>query len=133
MKKNIHPEYYTSSKVTCSCDNAFEIGSTLQEIHTDVCSKCHPFYTGKQKLVDIAKRVEKFETKVSKKETVSKERKGKSIKKAALKVKRDTKVAVRKKPDVKKLGSKKIKTESKSQKPKVENENPKKTEENKDS
>jgi large subunit ribosomal protein L31 len=59
MKENIHPKYY-NAKVRCACGNEFEIGSTRKEIKVEICSKCHPFFTGKQKLVDTAGRVEKF-------------------------------------------------------------------------
>ncbi len=60
MKPEIHPEYQTV-KATCSCGNVIEVGSTLSEdIHIDVCSNCHPFYTGKQKIVDSGGRVERF-------------------------------------------------------------------------
>jgi large subunit ribosomal protein L31 len=59
MKKKIHPKYY-NAKVKCACGNEFEIGSTKKEIKVEICSKCHPFFTGKQKLVDTAGRVEKF-------------------------------------------------------------------------
>jgi large subunit ribosomal protein L31 len=59
MKEKIHPKYY-NAKVRCACGNEFEIGSTKKEIKVEICSKCHPFFTGKQKLVDTAGRVEKF-------------------------------------------------------------------------
>ena len=63
MKTEIHPSY-EAIKVVCSCGNAFETRSTStkDEIHIDVCSSCHPFYTGKQKIVDTAGRVEKFKS-----------------------------------------------------------------------
>ena len=60
MKKEIHPEYHKNSKATCACGNSFVTGSTMPELKVELCSKCHPFYTGKQKLVDSARRVEKF-------------------------------------------------------------------------
>jgi large subunit ribosomal protein L31 len=60
MKQGIHPEYVTA-KVTCSCGNTFETRSTKSEIHLELCSACHPFYTGKQKLVDTGGRVERFQ------------------------------------------------------------------------
>ena len=66
MKTNIHPKYYENIKVTCSCGNVFITGSTLPEIKTEICSACHPFYTGQQKLVDTAGRVDKFMEKVKK-------------------------------------------------------------------
>lgn len=60
MKSSIHPEY-TTIKVVCSCGNSFETGSTLcQDLNVEVCSACHPFYTGKQKLIDTGGRVQKF-------------------------------------------------------------------------
>ncbi len=63
MKSEIHPPY-TEIKVTCSCGNAFVTRSTLKEdLHIEVCSSCHPFYTGKQKLVDAGGRVDKFRKK----------------------------------------------------------------------
>ncbi len=64
MKKDIHPEYH-KAVVHCACGNEFETGSTLKEIKVEICAKCHPFFTGKQKLVDAAGRVEKFRTKYS--------------------------------------------------------------------
>lgn len=60
MKKGIHPEY-KKSKVACACGNTWETMSTKEEIHVELCSACHPFYTGKQKLVDTQGRVDKFE------------------------------------------------------------------------
>ena len=65
MKDGIHPEYQVVS-VTCACGNTFETRSTVAEIHTDVCAECHPFYTGKQRLVDTAGRVERFRQKYQK-------------------------------------------------------------------
>ncbi len=62
MKKGIHPEYY-QAKVTCACGNSWTVGSTKKEISLDICSACHPFFTGKQKIVDTAGRVEKFRRK----------------------------------------------------------------------
>ena len=60
MKKELHPEYHPKAKVICACGNTFETGSTVKEIRVELCSQCHPFYTGKQKLVDTARRVEKL-------------------------------------------------------------------------
>lgn len=65
MKPGIHPEYHIA-KVHCACGNEFEAGSTLKEIKVEICSKCHPFFTGKQKLVDSAGRVERFKRKYAK-------------------------------------------------------------------
>jgi large subunit ribosomal protein L31 len=60
MKKGIHPTYHTDAVVICNCGNTFKTGSTVAEIHTEICSNCHPFFTGKQKLVDTAGNLEKF-------------------------------------------------------------------------
>jgi large subunit ribosomal protein L31 len=60
MKDKIHPKYYENAKVTCLCGNTFTIGSTKQEIRVEVCGKCHPFYTGEQRIVDSMGRVERF-------------------------------------------------------------------------
>ncbi|NOZ70297.1 MAG: 50S ribosomal protein L31 [Chloroflexi bacterium] len=60
MKAKIHPKYYPNAKVTCSCGNTWTTGSTKPEIHTDVCSACHPFYTGEQRIVDTAGQVDRF-------------------------------------------------------------------------
>lgn len=62
MKKEIHPNYQVS-KVTCACGNTFETRSVKKEIHVEICSNCHPFFTGKQKLMDTAGRIEKFKKK----------------------------------------------------------------------
>jgi len=72
MKKDIHPKYYEKAKVICACGNSFNIGSTVPEIHIEICSVCHPFYTGKQKLVDDRGRVERFQKMVAKKSTLKK-------------------------------------------------------------
>ena len=60
MKTDIHPEFHTDAKVTCACGKTFSIGSTLKNIEVEICSNCHPFYTGVEKIVDTAGRVEKF-------------------------------------------------------------------------
>ena len=62
MKKDIHPEY-VETRVTCSCGNTFTTRSVKSELHVELCNKCHPFYTGKQKLVDTGGRVERFQKK----------------------------------------------------------------------
>jgi len=62
MKKDVHPDYVDAT-VTCACGNTFTTRSTKKEIRVEICSKCHPFYTGKQKFVDSAGRVEKFRKK----------------------------------------------------------------------
>lgn len=85
MKKDIHPKYYPEAKVSCACGNVFAVGSTQPEIKVEICSACHPFFTGKQKLVDTARRVEKFEARAAKKDAA---KKSKSIKHQELKKKR---------------------------------------------
>ena len=67
MKKKIHPKYETT-KITCACGNVIETRSTVPELSVEICSNCHPFYTGKQKLVDTAGRVERFKKKYGIKE-----------------------------------------------------------------
>jgi len=63
MKKGIHPQYYRA-KVTCSCGNTFEFGSTVKEIQTEICSACHPFFSGKEKYIDTAGRIDRFKAKM---------------------------------------------------------------------
>ncbi len=65
MKPDIHPEYH-KIKATCACGNEVELGSVLTEMHVEICSACHPFFTGKQKLIDTAGRIEKFKKKYAK-------------------------------------------------------------------
>ena len=83
MKKDIHPKYNTKTKVACACGNSFETGSTEDELKLDLCSACHPFYTGKQKLVDTARRAEKFNAKVEKAKETAGAVKSKKVKLAA--------------------------------------------------
>jgi large subunit ribosomal protein L31 len=81
MKKDIHPQVHTDTKVACACGNSFTTMSTLPEISVEICSACHPFFTGQQKFVDTEGRIEKFQKKVKiaeeKKKTTSKKKKGK--------------------------------------------------------
>jgi large subunit ribosomal protein L31 len=60
MKEEIHPEYYPEAVVRCACGNTWTTGSTLPEVRTDVCSACHPFFTGEQRIVDSEGRVDRF-------------------------------------------------------------------------
>lgn len=62
MKENIHPRYFRA-KVTCACGESFETGSTKENLKVEICSRCHPFFTGKQKFVDTGGRVERFKRK----------------------------------------------------------------------
>ena len=64
MKANIHPKYYQTN-VTCACGNTFTVGSTQESIRVELCYKCHPFYTGEQRFVDTASRIQKFQDKQS--------------------------------------------------------------------
>jgi large subunit ribosomal protein L31 len=65
MKKDIHPAYFPQAKVVCSCGNSFTIGATRADIKVEICAKCHPFYTGEEKLIDTAGRVEKFRSRTA--------------------------------------------------------------------
>lgn len=67
MKASIHPNYNQDAKVVCSCGNSFTVGSTRDIIHVELCNNCHPFYTGQQKFVDTASRIEKFQKKMEQK------------------------------------------------------------------
>ncbi len=66
MKQGIHPQYFDKAAINCVCGNKFTTGSTLEKIDVEVCNKCHPFYTGQQKFVDIRGRIDKFKEKVEK-------------------------------------------------------------------
>ncbi|OYD13819.1 50S ribosomal protein L31 [candidate division WOR-3 bacterium JGI_Cruoil_03_44_89] len=66
MKDGIHPKYYDAT-ITCACGNVVHTRSTVKQLHVEICSKCHPFFTGKQKLVDTAGRVERYERRYGKK------------------------------------------------------------------
>lgn len=81
MKNDIHPKYHKNAKVTCVCGSAFLIGSTSPELHVELCSACHPFYTGKQKIVDAAGRVDRFKKRVEL-QTTAMSRVGRRVKKA---------------------------------------------------
>ncbi len=63
MKQAIHPQYFDDAKVVCACGNTFTVGATVPEIRVELCSKCHPFYTGEQRFVDSASRIDKFQKK----------------------------------------------------------------------
>ena len=65
MKKDIHPAYFTEAKATCACGAIFTVGSTKKEIEIEICSACHPFYTGQEKVLDTAGRVDKFKKKLA--------------------------------------------------------------------
>jgi len=75
MRKDIHPKYYPKAKVHCACGNTFEVGSTKEFIETEICSLCHPFYTGKEKIIDTAGRVEKFKQRLAKRKKIQSKKK----------------------------------------------------------
>lgn len=60
MKQGIHPTYFKEATITCSCGTVLETGSTVETMHTEICSQCHPFYTGKKKFIDATGRVDRF-------------------------------------------------------------------------
>lgn len=74
MKNDIHPKYYPEAKLKCSCGKIFTVGATKTEINVEICSACHPFYTGEKRVIDTAGRVERFKT-----------RKGKAVKTVTVK------------------------------------------------
>ena len=63
MKEGIHPTYFHDAQVTCVCGNSFKTGSTQEEVRVDICSNCHPYFTGKQKLMDTEGRIDRFRKK----------------------------------------------------------------------
>lgn len=67
MKKDIHPTYYPQAKVKCACGNTFEVGSTRETIDVEICSACHPFYTGKERVIETG-QVEKFRQRMAKRD-----------------------------------------------------------------
>ncbi|MFH1353700.1 MAG: 50S ribosomal protein L31 [bacterium] len=89
MKAKIHPKYHKKAKAACSCGVKFEVGSTEEKLEVEVCSSCHPFYTGKQKLADVAGRIDKFKKRLSQAEKADKNKK---IKKERKKTRKDTTV-----------------------------------------
>jgi large subunit ribosomal protein L31 len=95
MKKKIHPKYYPEAKIICACGNVIETGSTVQEMKVEICSACHPLYTGKKKTMDVTGRVDRFKKLAEK----AKEKKAvkKSKKEKIRKPKAETKKVVSKK------------------------------------
>jgi large subunit ribosomal protein L31 len=73
MKESIHPKYYSNAKVICACGNTWTTGSTQEVIQTDVCSECHPFYTGEQRIVDTEGQVDRFYKKLQARQDFIKE------------------------------------------------------------
>ncbi len=72
MRRDIHPEYYPEARVVCGCGNTFTTGATKPLIKTDICSSCHPFFTGEQRIVDTAGQVERYMKRLEKKEEMGK-------------------------------------------------------------
>ena len=66
MKKDIHPEFYADARIVCACGNKMNIPSTVERYDVEVCSSCHPFFTGEEKIMDTAGRVEKFKQRMAK-------------------------------------------------------------------
>ncbi|OGG42078.1 50S ribosomal protein L31 [Candidatus Jorgensenbacteria bacterium RIFCSPLOWO2_01_FULL_45_25b] len=89
MKKDIHPTYYKEAKIRCACKHSFTIGATKENIEVEICSNCHPFYTGKQQLIDTAGRAERFATRraKAKPETLEKKKAKKTVRKTIKKKK----------------------------------------------
>jgi large subunit ribosomal protein L31 len=78
MKKDIHPKYYSDAKITCACGNIIHAGSTVKEMQIEICSACHPFYTGKKNMADVTGRVDRFKklaAKTAQKKVAKKEKK----------------------------------------------------------
>ena len=79
MKTNLHPQYFTDAKVVCACGNSFITGSTKQELHVEICYNCHPFYTGKQNLIDTSGTIDKFKKRAAKGATLKSKRISKKL------------------------------------------------------
>ncbi len=103
MKKDIHPKYHSDAKIKCACGNVITVGSTREKMEIEICSACHPFYTGKKKLVDSTGQVDRFKKKMEK---------TKQMKKATTAKKKAKEVEVNKKA-VKKITKKSKKKASK--------------------
>ena len=80
-KKDIHPKYFDKTSVTCACGNTFTLSAAKEHIEVEICSQCHPFYTGKEKIVDTLGRVEKFKKRLAKKQPAKKKKEIKEKKK----------------------------------------------------
>jgi large subunit ribosomal protein L31 len=81
MKKDIHPKYFPNAKIECACGNVFTVGSTKEHLNVEICYKCHPFYTGEEKLIDTAGRVEKFKARKEKASSTPKKTKKRGVRK----------------------------------------------------
>ncbi len=97
-KKEIHPKYYPKATITCSCGAKFVVGSTEEKVQIEICSQCHPLYTGKQKFIDTAGRLERYEKRVKKSKVLQDSKtKAKNKKTDKKKVKKEKKVTKQKK------------------------------------
>jgi len=83
MKASIHPEYFNDAKIVCACGNVLTVGSTHKEMHVELCSACHPFYTGKKRIVDTAGKVEKFAARAAKTKIMQEKAKTSAVKRKA--------------------------------------------------
>ncbi len=83
MKKDIHPNYYPDAKIICACGHTLTTGSTVKEVRVEICSNCHPFYTGKEKLIDTAGRVDRFKKMKELQKAVGATRRGRTAKRQA--------------------------------------------------
>lgn len=101
MKSGIHPTYFPNAVITCACGNSITTGSTQETIKVELCSHCHPFYTGKQHLVDTAGRVERFKVRLTKKSETLTKKKTEEKKKKEIKTLTDQVKAVQAKIDAK--------------------------------
>ncbi len=97
MKEKIHPKYFTT-KATCACGASFDIGSTKENIKVEICSKCHPLFTGKQKILDTEGRVEKFKKRMAKAAPAKKKKTTKKKSKKSKTVRKVQKTKLKKKP-----------------------------------
>ena len=105
MKKDIHPNYTQDAVIKCACGNSIKVGSTKQKMEIEICSACHPFYTGKKKLVDSAGQVDRFKKRMEKATALKKSATDKKAKQAARAEAKTTK-----KTEAKKASAKKTKT-----------------------
>jgi large subunit ribosomal protein L31 len=103
MKKDIHPQYFDDAKIKCSCGAVLETGSTRKDLQVEICSQCHPFYTGKKKVMDSTGRVDRFK-KLTERTSAKKEATQKAL--AERKAEMDKKKAEAKKPAKKKVAKK---------------------------
>lgn len=83
VKTDTHPTYFPEAKVTCVCGRSFTVGSTEEKLEVEICSACHPFYTGNEKILDTAGRVEKFKARTSSAKAMKEKRASSSKKKAS--------------------------------------------------